>query len=61
MTARFYNYMNQRFEDTAVEPESDRSWYIKMGFAGFNSPANNLGGYPSRERAEAAVLRYQNK
>lgn len=36
-------------------------WYIEMGFAGFNSPTNNCRGYASRDRALAAVVRYQNK
>lgn len=36
-------------------------WYIMMGYSGFNSPANNRWGYASRQKAEEAILRYQNK
>lgn len=36
-------------------------WFIKLGFAGFNSLANNGMGYSSKARAEAACLRYQGK
>lgn len=45
------------FED-AVHADGDR-WFIKMGFAGFNSRANNGVGYVSQEAAMLAVRRYQ--
>lgn len=57
----FYNYMKSRFEDSATETDKYGRIFIKMGFAGFNSRANNLDGYTSKEAAEAAVLRYQTK
>lgn len=55
----FYNHMTQSYQSDAVELLEDRSWYIKMGFAGFNCSANNYGGFPTRDRAEAAIRRYQ--
>lgn len=36
-------------------------WYIEPGFAGFNSTTNNGDGYVTKDRAIAAVVRYQNK
>jgi hypothetical protein len=35
--------------------------YIVMGYAGFNSPANNRNGYESETSAQRAILRYQAK
>lgn len=43
--------------EDAVEEKSGR-FYIKMGFAGFNTPANNRNGYASRSNALAAVTRF---
>jgi hypothetical protein len=34
------------------------AWYITMGHAGFNSPANNAQGYGSAALAVAAHRRY---
>jgi hypothetical protein len=63
----FRNYMNSSDETSAVEQvypgttKKSSGWFIKMGFAGFNSPTNNRNGYASRAAAEKACLRYQNK
>jgi len=46
--------------DSPVE-KKNRNWYIKMGFAGYNSPSNNAFGYKSRDTAIAAIRRWQNK
>lgn len=56
----FKNYLTQTNEVECVECKESR-WYIRMGFAGFNSPANNRFGYATKATAEAACLRYQNK
>ncbi len=56
----FLNYLSNEMVDEAVERKLG-GWFIKVGFAGFNSPANNRWGYKSKEAAEAAVLKYQNK
>lgn len=45
--------------DEAVE--WDGRWFIKPGFAGYNSRANNLDGYASKAAAKAAVRRYQSR
>lgn len=45
------------FED-AVE-FTRGSWYIRLGFAGFNSRANNGDGYTTKDAAMRAVRRYQ--
>lgn len=37
------------------------AWFILMGFAGYNSRANNLNGYATEAKAVAAILRYQAK
>lgn len=39
-------------------PVTDR-WFITFGHAGFNSPANNRGGYSSRARALSSHRRYR--
>jgi len=36
-------------------------YYIAMGHPGFNSPANNGGGYASWQAARQAVQRYSRK
>ena len=41
-----------------IAAEQDGRWFILMGHAGFNSPANNGRGYESREKAVAASRRY---
>lgn len=44
--------------EAAVEYRQGR-WYIKMGYAGFNSVANNNMGYAYEQSAIRAVRRYQ--
>jgi hypothetical protein len=56
----FKNHLTFEYVTDAVEEKHGR-WFIKLGFSGFNSPANNRSGYVSKERAEAAIMRYQNK
>ena len=57
---KFYNHMKQEFVSEAVEEIRGR-WFIKIGFSGFNSSANNFNGYDTKLKAEQAVLRYQSK
>lgn len=59
MTCRFYNYADRQWSDDAVEQDGCGNWFIKLGFAGFNTPANNAYGYPSRGLAENDILRHQ--
>lgn len=54
----FYNYMTNEWTNDAVEQKGVR-WFIKSGFAGFNTPANNGSGYVSEHRAIAVIQRYQ--
>lgn len=54
----FMNYHKGDMMADAVECRHGR-WYILMGFAGFNSRANNRDGYETREKAEAAIRKYQ--
>lgn len=63
----FYNYATHKAERIAVEemgrnqrPGKGR-WYIKPGFAGYNCRANNLDGFPTRNAAEGAIVRYQGR
>lgn len=56
----FRNYITEKDEADATEEKGGR-WYIRMGFAGFNSNANNRLGYDSKEKAEAAIRRYQSR
>lgn len=44
-----------------IVEEKYGAFYITMGNPGFNSPANNRGGYKTREAAEAASERYRQK
>jgi hypothetical protein len=44
-------------EAVRQDPVSGR-YFITMGHPGFNSPANNRGGYASRAKAEAAMRHY---
>jgi hypothetical protein len=44
-------------EAVKERPETGR-FYITMGHPGFNSPANNRGGYPTKARALAAIRHY---
>jgi hypothetical protein len=58
-----WNYMDRRevaMEDATMELANNR-WYIRTGFAGFNSRANNGDGYSTKARAEAAIRRYSSK
>lgn len=57
---RFKNYITNQYEAECAEHKHG-TWYIKMGFAGFNSERNNAGGYPTKEAAEKACLRFQNR
>lgn len=57
--------VNPRYYLTGPEPASpveqrDGRWYIAMGYAGFNSPANNANGYSTRQAAEGAIRFYEN-
>lgn len=49
----------------AVEVRVDRfegkRFYLTMGHAGFNSPANNRDGYVSKAAAVAASRRYEER
>lgn len=56
----FYDNIKGIWTDDAVE-EIRGDWYIKVGFCGFNSYANNLLGYANRAAAEAAIKYYQSK
>jgi predicted secreted protein len=58
-----YNYMDRRevaMEDATMELANGR-WYIRMGFAGYNSLTNNGDGYSTKARAEAAIRHYCSK
>jgi hypothetical protein len=63
----FRNYTTGKFEAECTEMRPMRqmpscnAWFIKMGFAGFNSVANNWNGYRDKGAAERACLRYQYK
>lgn len=46
--------------DAIKQKESDGRWFITFGHPGFNSPANNFGGYGTRAKAQAAIQRYTN-
>ena len=59
MTGRFFNYMERQYTDEAVEQDGCGNWFIKIGFAGSNTPANNAYGYASRGIAEQEILRHQ--
>lgn len=56
----FFNNLTGKFEDTAAEYKHG-AWFIRIGFAGFNSRSNNFSGYHSEGRANDAVLYFQNK
>lgn len=60
MAKPFYNYMTNEWTDDATEQRGVR-WFIKPGFAGYNTPANNGPGYISQRRAEAVIRNYQDK
>lgn len=58
--APFFDHSNRTHVSEAVrlEPLNGR-WFIRLGFAGFNTRANNRGGYATREAAEKVVLKLQ--
>lgn len=60
--AKFFHNFTNKFvgEDEAVEMVRGR-WKIKVGFCGFNTPANNRSGYVSKEMALKTILKYQEK
>jgi hypothetical protein len=41
-----------------IEPKYS-NWYICKGFCGYNTPANNRGGYKTEKSAVSAIRRYQ--
>lgn len=45
----------------AVKQAPSGRWYITMGHAGFNSNANNCGGYYSKGSAYRAMNYYLNR
>lgn len=57
----FRNYVTGKVEAECAEQGFADRWFIKLGFAGFNSPANNRLGYQTKAKAEAACRRYQSK
>lgn len=60
MPERFYNYITNEWTDDATEQKGVR-WFIKVGFAGFNTTTNNGPGYISQRRAENVVINLQTK
>lgn len=42
-----------------VVREINGRWFIRMGFAGYNTHANNRNGYTTRAKALATVRKYQ--
>ena len=57
-----FNYLTQQTValESAVEEKAGR-WFIRLGFAGFNSAANNRSGYASRQAAMSAVTKYSSR
>lgn len=52
---------NEGYCDSCKEPVKqgpDGYWFITMGHAGFNSPANNRMGYRTKEAAIKAHQKY---
>ena len=47
--------------DDAVKKSSFGRWFITMGHAGYNSPANNNNGYRSKKVALFAMKKYLNR
>ena len=47
--------------DKLVIQMPDERWYITMGHAGYNSPANNGFGYETEAKAMAAHRRYKGR
>jgi hypothetical protein len=48
-----------KLPDSPVVKKERENFYIRIGFCGFNSPANNRFGYASEAKAVAAIRRYQ--
>lgn len=57
-TGKFYNYITHQWTDDATEARGTR-WFIKVGFAGYNTVPNNGAGFISQRRAETIIARYQ--
>lgn len=59
---RFFNHNTKTYETEATRFDTrNERWYIEMHFAGWNSPSNNTVGYPTKESAERAIIKYQKK
>ena len=54
----FYNVIKNTLEADPVEEKRGR-WFIKLGFCGFNSAANNRGGYSTAQAAKQAIRCYE--
>ena len=61
MTAinKFHNYLDGTNHTECCAQHPCTRWFITPGFAGYNSPTNNHGGYVSKAWAETTCLRYQ--
>lgn len=71
--AQFQNFIKDEMSDDAVEsrevatkvvlgiPLIATRYFIKIGFAGCNTRANNTNGYATKAKAEATILDYQNR
>ncbi len=71
--AQFHDFIHDTQTEDAVESrevatkvvlgvaEKETRFFIKIGFAGCNTRANNRDGYVSKARAEAVILDYQNR
>ena len=61
--AMFFNNFTQKYETECAEVKRGRcgleAWYIKIGFAGFNTRANNRQGYKTKAAAEKVVRTLQ--
>lgn len=71
--AKFHDFIHDTDTDDAVEsrevatkvvlgvPQKETRYFIKIGFAGCNTRANNANGYATQAKAEAVILDYQNR
>lgn len=57
---KFHDFIHDLDTDDAVEQRGDR-FFIKIGFAGCNTHANNRNGYATKQKAESVILDYQNR
>lgn len=48
-------------KDAVVIDQTSNRWFITMGHVGFNLPANNRAGYETKDKAEQAIERINNK